>query len=94
MKGQSAIEIGNHFIWKGLKGKTEFAVNVEDGLVFHYRDDCVGELPCLEHQQVEDNRARVFGSFIWKSVDFVCAKVFTDGMCPMPSKAKNSTRFK
>lgn len=91
MKGQNAIEIINHLIWESLKGKREFAVNVEDGLVFHYRDDYVFDM--LQHQQVEDNRARVFGSFIWKSVDFVCAKVFADGICPMQEKAKNSSRF-
>lgn len=82
VKGQSVIEIGNHFIWQSLKGKREFVVPAEDGLLFHYRDDCVPEMPCLKSPKVKDDRARVFDPFIWQSVDFVCAKIFADGKCP------------
>lgn len=83
VKGQNAIEMGNHFIWKGLEGKKEFEVTVEDGLLFHYREDCLEIDPCGEQQQVIDDRARVFDPFIWNSVDYACAKIFADGICPM-----------
>ncbi|XP_055610556.1 uncharacterized protein LOC129757376 [Uranotaenia lowii] len=79
-KGRNVIEAGNHFVWKAVRDSKEYQVPEAEGLLFHYRDKCVG-YGCDSYKK--DNRARRFDR-IWQLVDGACGEIFPDkdGRCP------------
>ncbi|XP_058830299.1 uncharacterized protein LOC131689315 [Topomyia yanbarensis] len=81
-KGRSVIEAGNHFVWSALRDTKEYRVPEDEGLLFHYRDNCVG-YGCEAY--IEDNRARRYENRIWPAVDTVCRTIFPayGGVCPL-----------
>lgn len=80
VNGRKTIEMGNHRVWRQLKGISETNVHIRDGLMFHYREKCIG---CRVEPLIVDFTARRFGSIIWNQVDGVCVQVFENGICPM-----------
>ncbi|XP_058461025.1 beta-1,4-galactosyltransferase galt-1 isoform X2 [Malaya genurostris] len=74
-KGRCVIEAGNHFVWRALRDTEEYHVREDEGLLFHYRDGCVG-YGCESY--VEDNRARRYENWIWPAVDTVCRSLFPE----------------
>ncbi|XP_055536318.1 uncharacterized protein LOC129724995 [Wyeomyia smithii] len=80
-KGRNVIEAGNHFVWKALSGTKEYRIPPEKGLLFHYRDNFIGD---GDEFFVEDNTAREGGDYIWMAVDSICHRIFTEknGRCP------------
>lgn len=80
VKGHCATELGNHFVWNTIRDTREYAVPIDEGLMFHYRNKCVDNF-CYE-PTVVDERARIYSKDLWSSVDNVCNKTFADGLCP------------
>ncbi|CAO1373611.1 unnamed protein product [Diamesa serratosioi] len=80
VKGHSATELGNHFVWNTLRDTTEYAVPIDEGLMFHYRNKCVDNF-CYE-PTVVDEHARIYSDNLWKNVDNVCNQTFANGQCP------------
>ncbi|XP_055858888.1 uncharacterized protein LOC129921187 isoform X2 [Episyrphus balteatus] len=80
VNGRTTIEMGNHQVWRQLEGISETNVHIRDGLMFHYREKCIG---CRVDPLIVDFTARRFGSIIWDQVDDVCVKVFQNGICPV-----------
>ncbi|KXJ83224.1 hypothetical protein RP20_CCG007934 [Aedes albopictus] len=80
--GRNVIEAGNHFVWRAMRDTNEYRVPETEGLLFHYRDLCIG-YGCETY--VEDTSARRFGNEIQHSVDNVCQQLFpeTGGVCPL-----------
>lgn len=81
-KGDSVIEVGNHFIWQSFGGKKECTVNDKFGTLHHYRDNCTMFKLC-NVKKSNDEHARKFNAELWKNVDDVCGKVFAGGKCPL-----------
>ncbi|XP_062540593.1 uncharacterized protein LOC134208739 isoform X2 [Armigeres subalbatus] len=83
--GRNVIEAGNHFVWQAMRDTHELRVPEQEGLLFHYRDQCIG-YGCETF--IEDTRARRFAESIYRAVDSVCQQLFTDqgGICPMGNK--------
>lgn len=79
-KPREILELGIHFVHKGVKRKSEKVIPPSEGLNFHYRDSKVVEDAHLLH--IEDTTARRFGPELWKNVDKVCKEIFEDGICP------------
>lgn len=80
-KRNSVTEVGNHFVWRNVKGSSEFFVNLNDAVMYHYRENCLNGY--CGSNTAEDNFARKFSSEIYKRVDEVCGKVFSNGICPI-----------
>lgn len=83
VKARSIIEVGNHWVWRTLPNVKEVTLPVEDGLTYHYRDDCVINVTCNKRTVVVDYSARRFGSILWDKVDPICGIVFKSGVCPI-----------
>ncbi|EAT34496.1 AAEL013267-PA [Aedes aegypti] len=83
--GRNVIEAGNHFVWQAMKDTSELRVPEAEGLLFHYRELCIG-YGCETF--VEDARARRFSNEIYHSVNTVCKRLFpeTAGICPLGSE--------
>lgn len=80
-KRDLATEVGNHFVRSGLKGSKEFLVKHDDAMMFHYREHCL--VGYCGSPQVKDFHARKFAIQLWKNVDEVCEKVYSNGQCPI-----------
>ncbi|XP_065086554.1 uncharacterized protein LOC135708391 [Ochlerotatus camptorhynchus] len=80
--GRNVIEAGNHFVWKGMRDTHELRIPEKEGLLFHYRDNCIG-YGCGSF--IEDTRARRYATKMWHSVDAACQRLFPelDGICPL-----------
>lgn len=81
-KGDSVIEVGNHFVWQFIYGTREFKVDEKYGALHHYRDNCEIFKFCDE-KKFKDEHARKFSDELWKNVDDVCKKVYGDGVCQL-----------
>ncbi|XP_055375959.1 uncharacterized protein LOC129608478 isoform X2 [Condylostylus longicornis] len=85
--GSTAVEAGNHQIWRALYGfTTSGKVTSEEAVIFNYRTQCLF-LIC-EASSTIDFTARRYGSLLWYSVENVCNLVFSDsgGVCQIRSK--------
>lgn len=80
-KRDFVIETGNHYSWSGIRGTKEKLVSHEDAMMYHYRDHCL--VGYCDKPMTEDNFGRKFATKLWKNVDEVCGKVFTNGICPI-----------
>jgi hypothetical protein len=81
-KARQSIELANHYLYKGTNNTREYLVSMDEGLLFHYRDNC-GYSYCTPENTVTDLTARSYGKNLWQIVDRVCNKLFEDGICPM-----------
>lgn len=75
------IELGNHKVYEGAFETFEYLVPPEEGLLFHYRDDCVLNF-CGQEMEI-DERARIYGEILWKRVDEICENLFDSYICPI-----------
>lgn len=73
--------MANHYLYKGVKDTVEYPVDIEEGLLFHYRDYC-GYDYCIPKFTTSDYTARIYGRNLWKIVEDVCGQIFEDGICP------------
>ncbi|XP_038118286.1 uncharacterized protein LOC6054363 [Culex quinquefasciatus] len=80
--GRTVIEAGNHFVWRALRDTKELRIAEQEGMLFHYRDRCVG-YGCETF--VEDSRARRYEGKIWRAVESTCRQIFPQygGQCPL-----------
>ncbi|XP_055619761.1 uncharacterized protein LOC129764578 [Toxorhynchites rutilus septentrionalis] len=81
-KGRKVIEAGNHFVWRALQDTSEVLIPPEEGLVYHYRDQC----PNYECEDlIPDRRAHRNWWMLWHAVDRSCQRIFPrkEGLCPV-----------
>lgn len=80
-KRDFVTETGNHYSWSGIKGTREKLVSHSDAMMYHYRDHCL--VGYCNKPMTVDSFARKFESQLWKNVEEVCGKVFSNGICPI-----------
>lgn len=81
-KRDSAVSMGNHFVWNGIPGTGENYVNVSLGALHHYRENCKIFDLCKAKTEHNDY-ARKFGDKLYVNVDKVCKEIYSDGKCPL-----------
>jgi hypothetical protein len=86
-KGKNILELGNHMVYKAIKDKSEYLVQPNEGLSYHYRDICLDNY--CNAPRMEDKSARRYGKDLWNNVDQVCAKLFENGICVFNNNDKN-----
>lgn len=79
---RSIIESGNHQTWRSLSNYHEYDIPIDDGLLFHYRTDCVQNEPTCDGPTIIDFSARRFGSLLWFNVENACKEIFHNKTCP------------
>ncbi|XP_037903567.1 beta-1,4-galactosyltransferase galt-1 isoform X3 [Hermetia illucens] len=81
VKTRGVVEVGNHFAWRTLGPYKEHNVDPRDGLLFHYRDECL-DLTC-DAKKKSDTTLAKYGDALWKAVDETCSEIFQNGICPI-----------
>ncbi|CAN7981304.1 unnamed protein product [Ixodes pacificus] len=79
----SAIEVGNHRVWRFAGPKATYNVPESDALLHHYRICEYGGFHCVLQPSVQDYTALRFNATLLRLVNAVCADAFpAAGRCP------------
>ncbi|CAN8014830.1 unnamed protein product, partial [Ixodes persulcatus] len=79
----SAIEVGNHRVWRFAGPKATYTVPESDALLHHYRICEYGGFHCVLQPSVLDYTALRFNATLLRLVNAVCADAFpAAGRCP------------
>jgi hypothetical protein len=81
-KTKYSVELGNHFLFKGVEGTSEYKLELDEGMSYHYRDFW-GYPFCTIGNTTHDFTARIYGRSLWSKVDQVCGEVFEGGVCSL-----------
>lgn len=72
-----------HSILDGEQNHRMYILKPEEGLLFHYRVNCMKQYCNNKNKSLIDLNATKFAPEIFEKVDKVCAKIFKNGMCPI-----------
>lgn len=79
----TAVEVGNHVVWRYFGRQATHPVSKEDALLHHYRICEFGGFDCLKQPSLVDRVALRFNASLLDRVSDVCNKAFPrGGYCP------------
>lgn len=80
----TAVEVGNHVVWRYLGRHAMHRVSQDDALLHHYRICEFGGFDCVRQPSLVDRTALRFNTSLLESVNRVCSQAFPhlNGKCP------------